>query len=487
MGARLCLAKVLHLSSLPNRTENRARGRSGYLGDSSHFWRLSYGYHHHSRLTDLNDQRGRLVRLVVYACPPRRPRNRTGSHSLSKPAQPGRKRLLDKGLRTPDVRKFLEPAERLSLDSDFWRRQSDGLAVFFTDGKPVRLPPAAAFCRAGGGQRAFSPQTAAAFFSSDGQFYILALSQNQVRLLKGSRHTVDEIELENLPKSLAEALPFEQFEKQLQFHTGTTSSRTERAGVFHGHDPRDDDKDKILRWFHKIDAELSRLLAEERAPVVLAGVEFLFSLYEEANSYPHLLKEGVKGNPDELKPSELHEKAWPVVQPIFSQAQHKAASQYEKLCGSGGATTDVKEALLAAHHGRVDTLFVALGVRFGAPLIQKRIPSLSMTRPNPATWTCSTWPRPRPCSKAARSMPSNPTRSLTRVPWQPSSAIKPNRPAGSPPTSNPQAPAGRFPPAPDRPAGSPPHPIPQRKPAGRCLRSKAISTNSMRSLRCRSR
>jgi hypothetical protein len=272
------------------------------------------------------------------------------------------KRLLDKGLRTPDVRKFLEPAERLSLDSDFWRRQSDGLAVFFTDTNlyAYRLP--LPFAELVVVSERFHLKPLLPYFSSDGQFYILALSQNQVRLLKGSRHTVDEIEVENLPKSLAEALPFEQFEKQLQFHTGTTSSRTERAGVFHGHDPRDDDKDKILRWFHKIDAELSRLLAEERAPVVLAGVEYLFSLYEEANSYPHLLKEGVKGNPDELKPAELHEKAWPVVQPIFSQAQHKAASQYEKLVAAAAALLrGVKEALLAAHHGRVDTLFVALG------------------------------------------------------------------------------------------------------------------------------
>jgi hypothetical protein len=273
------------------------------------------------------------------------------------------KRLLDKGLRTPDVRKFLEPAERLSLDSDFWRRQSDGLAVFFTSGNlyAYRLP--LPFSELVVVSERFHLKPLLPFFSSDGQFYILALSQKQARVLKGSRHTVDEIELENLPKSLAEALPFDQFEKQLQFHTGTTSSRTERAGVFHGHDPRDDDKDKILRWFHKIDAELSRMLANERAPVVLAGVEFLFSLYEEANSYPHLLKEGVKGNPDELKPSELHEKAWPVVQPVFTQAQHKAAAQFHQLIESGGATADVKKALLAAHHGRVETLFVALGVQ----------------------------------------------------------------------------------------------------------------------------
>lgn len=272
------------------------------------------------------------------------------------------KRLLEKGIRTPDVKKMMEGAEKVALDPAFWRGQSDGLAVFFNGHSlyTYRLP--LPFEELVVISDRFHLKPLLPFFSSDGQFYILALSQNQVRLLKGSRYTVDEIELENLPKSLREALPYEQFERQLQFHTGTPSGIGERGGVFHGHDPREDDKQRILRWFHKINDELTRMLSEEHAPVVLAGVDFLFSLYEEANSYPNLLKEGVAGNPDELKPAELHNRAWQVVQPTFSEAQHKAAAQYQKLAGSGSATADIKEALLAAHHGRVETLFVKLGV-----------------------------------------------------------------------------------------------------------------------------
>jgi hypothetical protein len=273
------------------------------------------------------------------------------------------KRLLDKGLRSPDVQEMLKPAQGLLLDPYFWRRQSDGLAVFFTTHSmfAYRLP--LQFEELLVITNRFHIKPLLPFFSSDGLFYILALSQNQVRLLKGTRHTVDEIELEGLPKSLAEALPFEQFEKHLHFHTGTSPSRGERAGVFHGHDPSDEEKGRILRWFHKIDSELSRLLADERAPLVLSGVEYLFSLYQEANSYPHLLKDGIPGNPDELKPTELHARAWQIVQPIFVQAQRKAAEQYSQLAASGGSTPDVKEALLAAQHGRVNTLFVAIGIQ----------------------------------------------------------------------------------------------------------------------------
>jgi len=43
-------------------------------------------------------------------------------------------------------------------------------------------------------------------FSGDGRYYVLALSQNQVRLLQGSRFSIGEIDLKDLPGSLAQTL-----------------------------------------------------------------------------------------------------------------------------------------------------------------------------------------------------------------------------------------------------------------------------------------
>ena len=114
---------------------------------------------------------------------------------------------------------------------------------------------------------------------------------------------------------------------------------------------------------HIIDDELPNLLTGRQSPLVLAGVEYLFPLYKEANSYPHLLEEGIPGNPEELTPEELHAQAWPLVQPTFMKAREKAAAQYRQLVGTGQATADVKEAVLAAHHGQVELLFVAVGIQ----------------------------------------------------------------------------------------------------------------------------
>lgn len=273
-------------------------------------------------------------------------------------------RLLAKGLRSPDVREILKPAQRLLQEPGFWRNQSHGLAVFFTSEEfhSYRLPlPFEELVMI---SHRFHLKPLLPFFASDGHFYILALSQNQVRLLEGTRNTVDEIDLESMPQSMTEALQYERFDKQLQFHTGTSSADTgDRAGMFHGHDPSDEDKNALLRWFHKIDDELPNLLVGRQSPIVLAGVEYLFPLYKEANSYPHLVEEGIPGSPEELRPEELQAQAWPLVQPFFMQAQEQAAAQYRQLSGTGQTTTDVKEAVLAAHHGRVDVLFVALGVQ----------------------------------------------------------------------------------------------------------------------------
>jgi hypothetical protein len=272
-------------------------------------------------------------------------------------------RLLDKGLRVPDVKELLAPAHALLPDSAFWWHQSDGLAVFISEEtfRAYRLP--LPFGELVVIANRFHLKPVLPIFTGDGHFYILALSQNQVRLLEGNRQAVDEVETETRLPALAEALQFERFEKQLQFHTGTAGGRGARPAVFHGHDASDEDKKRLLRWFHKIDDELPAALGDARHPLVLAGVDYLFPLYREASSYPALLDKGVTGNPEELKPHELHAQAWPLVEPVFLEAREKAAGQYHQLAGSGRTTDDIRQAVSAAHHGRVDTLFAAAGVQ----------------------------------------------------------------------------------------------------------------------------
>ncbi|MCI0645536.1 MAG: hypothetical protein L0346_11705, partial [Chloroflexi bacterium] len=198
-------------------------------------------------------------------------------------------------------------------------------------------------------------------FSGDGRFYVLALSQNEVRLLQGTSNSLDEIDYEGLPASMADALREEDPERQVQFHTATGAPGTarERAAIFYGQNPTQEKKETLLRYFQEVDEGLHPLLRNESAPLLLASVEYLFPIYEEANTYPHLLDRGITGNPEALSPEELHARAWQIAVPYFMQAQQEATRRYYELAGRGQASGAVEEVVPAAYYGRVDTLFVA--------------------------------------------------------------------------------------------------------------------------------
>jgi hypothetical protein len=110
-----------------------------------------------------------------------------------------------------------------------------------------------------------------------------------------------------------------------------------------------------------VDAGLRGVLRQEQAPLVLAGVDYLFPVYREVSTYPGLLEEGIPGNPDAASPEELHRQAWRLVHPRFLVEQEEAADRFRELSGSGKTARDPRFIVPAAFRGRVETLFVALG------------------------------------------------------------------------------------------------------------------------------
>jgi hypothetical protein len=134
--------------------------------------------------------------------------------------------------------------------------------------------------------------------------------------------------------------------------------------VFHGHGvaSQDDPKDYIARYFHRVDAGISDLLADEEAPLVLAGVEYLLPIYQDANDYPHLLEDGIARDPQAMDLEALHAEAWSLVEPLFLQKQEQAVDVYRHLAGTGSerASKEVNEVVRAAYFERVEALFVAL-------------------------------------------------------------------------------------------------------------------------------
>jgi Bacterial archaeo-eukaryotic release factor family 3 len=270
-------------------------------------------------------------------------------------------RLVAAGLRSPDAKQLLRPGRGLLESARFWSYQSDGLALFLAPGwsrsyrLALELPELVVVADR------FHVKPLLGLLVADGRFYLLALSQNQVRLLEGSRQRVEQIELQELPRGLREALRYDDLEKQQQFHIAG------RGGggpvVFHGHGIGGEvDKVLLERYLREVDKGLWEVLREERAPLVLAGVGYERAMFRQLTRYAHVVEEGIEGNPEELDPLELHRRAWAIVEPLFVRARAQAAGRYRQAAARGqGAIGGVEEVVRAALQGRVDTLWVPVG------------------------------------------------------------------------------------------------------------------------------
>lgn len=273
--------------------------------------------------------------------------------------------LQEYNLRDSEVSELLQPAMTLDQE-DFWQHQDQGLAVFVSEGflRYYQLP--SSFDELVIVSDRFHLKPLLPLVTDDEEFYILTLSQKQVKFLEASRYSVREVEVEGMPKSLEEALLYDETSKDGQFRIQTSKGgASPQPGSFHGQGSPDRDQHQkdILQFFHIIDDALQEHLRERRSPLILVGVEYLLPLYREANTYPHLLEEGLTESAKVLTPEELHTRALPLIEPYFFQERENALKRYQELSDTEKTSTDLAETVAAAYYGRVEHLFVAVGVQ----------------------------------------------------------------------------------------------------------------------------
>jgi hypothetical protein len=266
------------------------------------------------------------------------------------------------GLRGQDVRDLLQPIHELDND-DFWRHQSDGLAIFLSPNffryycLPITFPELTVVADR------FHIKPLLELMSGDGTFYVLALSQNQVRLFQGTRYHIHEIELTDVPTNMAAALQYDDPEKRLQLHTGSSKgNRGDRTAIFHGHGGGSEEhKDDLLHYLREVNNGLESFLKNQQAPLILAGVDYLWPIYHEVNTYSHLLPDGISGNTETLPLEELHTQAWQIAQPYFDLAKESTISHYQELQSSEQTANTIEKVVPAAYFERVETLFIPIG------------------------------------------------------------------------------------------------------------------------------
>ena len=267
--------------------------------------------------------------------------------------------LSEAGVDDRVATELLAQLRALESDDDFWQVRAPGLALFVAPGFALhaRLPVAPSEQVVVG--EAFRLRPLIPLVTPTGGFLVLALAQNRVRLLHGTRETVAELPLSQVPSSMREAIPQEETERHGQSHSGGhTGGRPEQQVHGQGNEA-DYDKAALERFFRAVDEPLTQRFGRRGEPLVLACVGYYLPIYRQVSRYPALVDRAVEGNPEHRTAGELHAAAWELVAAEITEREQVLQNRFRAADGTGLTASDPEQLLAAARDGRVDTLFLA--------------------------------------------------------------------------------------------------------------------------------
>jgi len=265
-----------------------------------------------------------------------------------------------------EAQKQLFEASMLHDNDDFFADQSDGLALFISpDGSMQKFRVPMELTEHVHVNDRFHLKPLMALFQSNNRFYVLAISQKNMRLLAGDRYELKEIPLpKDTPRSMEEAMKYEDWGRGHHLSPGSQGRYAGGIQPFGGHgaDASDQEsaKNEMRQFLQMVNKGVMEAIGKEGAPLILGGLEYVHPLAREAMMYPHTIKDkGIVRLMDDLRMDELHAMAWEIVEPMFHRAQDAAVDRFNEFRTKGLASSNLSEVVPAAVEGRVETLLVS--------------------------------------------------------------------------------------------------------------------------------
>ncbi len=269
--------------------------------------------------------------------------------------------LLDRGFAQQAAQRFLESANQLVQGDEFWRNRKHGLVLFgaagflrwyFVDGALPALVTLSA-------QFYVKPLLPSA--QRQCHFHVLALSQTHVTLwhYDACAEAAQPVPLAHGRNGL-HSLPHHE-DLDAQRHARSFTHGTAAGPVTtHSHGAGDvQQKDKIARYFQQVSQSVDEVLRGSHDPLILAGVDYLQSIYRQVNHPSNLVAAAIKGNPDEWSENQIVAHAKPIVASLFDANVKQALADYKAVNNTPRVTRAFKDIVRAASAGRIETLFVA--------------------------------------------------------------------------------------------------------------------------------
>jgi hypothetical protein len=181
------------------------------------------------------------------------------------------------------------------------------------------------------------------------QFYVLAVSQKNTRLVKYEAGASEEVSL-----AIEIKTDYNLWMNQAKPDHTANSASTAVQGT-----ADQDSKDEYLAHYYKqIDLGVSQALRGQKEPLILCGVEYELAMYRKISSYQNLLPEEVRGAANSLKSGEMHSRALEALDRWYDSKVDEAIADWNHRVGAG-ASNRLKDVVTAAHDGRVLTLLIS--------------------------------------------------------------------------------------------------------------------------------
>jgi hypothetical protein len=237
-----------------------------------------------------------------------------------------------------------EQLEDLVEDDEFWAFQANSLAILATPEHiwTFRLANALRPQVEVSGRFHLKPLLRAITFPHVA--LVLALSENGTRLVEVFADGVAvEARVSDLPGNASSA--------------AGRASINERSpsGRIQGSEGK---KVRLTQFARKVDTALRPVLAAAHAPLFLAGVDPLLSIFRSVCSSLDLSSDTITGNADRLTEAELATAVRPLLDRLYARQVESFHALFAARGASGRATTDLSDAARAASLGAIDTLLV---------------------------------------------------------------------------------------------------------------------------------
>jgi len=195
---------------------------------------------------------------------------------------------------------------------------------------------------------------------------VLAVSAGDVRAYEGDAHGLRPVAIEDLPRSLEEALGSQVEGGEVSFRTARpVPGRPGTAPVYYGSASADTGREVDRERFHRaVASAVNEAWGADAVPVVLAADVHVAGELRKVLDLPGLIEDEVSTSPPEEEPHQLHPRAWERAEEALARRERDLAEDFERARNVGKALDGELDAMLeAAIAGRVRRLWVERDAR----------------------------------------------------------------------------------------------------------------------------